>query len=221
MTTLTPSGHFCKKSWTFGTDDGVANTFLNCSSQKSHFAFRGPASGCAGSHSSIDLTSDDDLSSDSTSSPKNGSRIERNVKGVPGLHVVYNCFSEEIEERLFKLSNDIAINPKQPNERKGKSMTLTHDPEMSSNTNSFPAVALPLLSKAKIPTGGYANGFVEIAKDFNKIGATVDLLKTRTDLNPETYADIANNWVKSGATYIGGCCEVGPAHIAELKRRFG
>jgi len=83
------------------------------------------------------------------------------------------------------------------------------------------SVALPLLSKAKIPTGGYANGFVEIAKDFNKIGATVDLLKTRTDLNPENYADIANNWVKSGATYIGGCCEVGPAHIAELKRRFG
>ena len=83
------------------------------------------------------------------------------------------------------------------------------------------SVALSLLSKARIPTGGYANGFVEIAKDFNKIGATVDLLKTRTDLNPETYADIANNWVKSGATYIGGCCEVGPAHIAELKRRFG
>jgi len=88
------------------------------------------------SHSSIDLTSDDDLSSDSTSSPKNGFRIERNVKGVPGFHVVYNCFSEEIEERLFELSNDIAINPKQPNERKGKSMT--HDPEMFSTTNSFP-----------------------------------------------------------------------------------
>lgn len=83
------------------------------------------------------------------------------------------------------------------------------------------SVALPLLNKTKIPTGGYANGFVEIAKDFNKIGATVDLLKARTDLNPETYANIANDWVKSGATYIGGCCEVGPAHIAELKRRFG
>ena len=83
------------------------------------------------------------------------------------------------------------------------------------------SVSLPLLNKAKIPTGGYANGFVEIAKDFNKIGATVDLLKARTDLSPETYANIANDWVKSGATYIGGCCEVGPAHIAELKRRFG
>ena len=83
------------------------------------------------------------------------------------------------------------------------------------------SIALPLLSEANIPTGGYANGFVEIAKNFNKIGATVDLLKARTDLNPEAYANIADDWIKSGATFIGGCCEVGPAHIAELKRRFG
>ena len=83
------------------------------------------------------------------------------------------------------------------------------------------SIALPLLSEANIPTGGYANGFVEIAKNFNKIGATVDLLKARTDLNPEAYANIADDWIKSGASFIGGCCEVGPAHIAELKRRFG
>ena len=83
------------------------------------------------------------------------------------------------------------------------------------------SIALPLLSEANIPTGGYANGFVEIAKNFNKIGATVDLLKARTDLNPEAYANIADDWIKSGATFIGGCCEVGPAHIAELKSRFG
>lgn len=83
------------------------------------------------------------------------------------------------------------------------------------------STALPLLRAAKIPIGGYANGFVEIAKDFNKIGATVDMLKSRSDLNPEEYANFAKDWINSGATLIGGCCEVGPAHIAELKRKFG
>jgi homocysteine S-methyltransferase len=27
-------------------------------------------------------------------------------------------------------------------------------------------------------------------------------------------------WVDAGATIVGGCCEVGPAHIAELARRL-
>ena len=27
-------------------------------------------------------------------------------------------------------------------------------------------------------------------------------------------------WVDEGATIIGGCCEVGPAHIAELEQRL-
>jgi S-methylmethionine-dependent homocysteine/selenocysteine methylase len=47
------------------------------------------------------------------------------------------------------------------------------------------------------------------------------MLKSRSDLNPEEYANFAKDWINSGATLIGGCCEVGPAHIAELKRKFG
>jgi homocysteine S-methyltransferase len=27
-------------------------------------------------------------------------------------------------------------------------------------------------------------------------------------------------WVAQGASIVGGCCEVGPAHIAELARRL-
>ncbi|NNK78147.1 MAG: homocysteine S-methyltransferase family protein [Litoreibacter sp.] len=82
------------------------------------------------------------------------------------------------------------------------------------------AKALPLLAEAGIPTGGYANGFVSIAEEFNTIGATVDVLKVRKDLSPEVYADFAEGWVDSGASIVGGCCEVGPAHIHELARRF-
>lgn len=80
--------------------------------------------------------------------------------------------------------------------------------------------AVPLLVGHGYPVGGYANGFTGISKDFNKIGATVDLLSARKDLGPEAYANFAEGWVAEGATYIGGCCEVGPAHIAELAKRF-
>lgn len=80
--------------------------------------------------------------------------------------------------------------------------------------------AVPLIAGAGPRIGAYANGFTSIADAFDHIGATVDVLEARHDLGPEAYADHAQNWVDAGAELIGGCCEVGPAHIAELKRRF-
>ena len=80
--------------------------------------------------------------------------------------------------------------------------------------------AVPLLASAGIPVGAYANGFAGINKKFDSIGATVDLLETRTDLDPAAYAEFAQQWVASGASIIGGCCEVGPAHIKLLAERF-
>jgi len=70
------------------------------------------------------------------------------------------------------------------------------------------------------PFGAYANGFTEIAQSFVQVGATVQELSARTDLTPEAYADFAEDWAEMGATIIGGCCEVGPAHIAEIVRRL-
>lgn len=66
--------------------------------------------------------------------------------------------------------------------------------------------------------GGYANGFTGI--DALEIGGTVSGLKARKDVTPDLYADHAMGWVAEGATFVGGCCEVGPAHIAELARRL-
>ena len=80
--------------------------------------------------------------------------------------------------------------------------------------------AIPLLTNQGIPVGGYANGFVKITKDFMKKGATVDVLEKRPNLGPEIYADFADSWIKDGASIVGGCCEVGPAHIKELARRI-
>ena len=46
----------------------------------------------------------------------------------------------------------------------------------------------------------------------------MDALSPRRDLGPEAYAGFALGWVDQGATIVGGCCEVGPAHITELAR---
>ncbi len=83
------------------------------------------------------------------------------------------------------------------------------------------SAALGRLKGAPVPTGGYANGFTKIPEEYKKPGSTVSLLTARTDLGPEAYADFAGGWIENGATIIGGCCEVGPAHIRELSDRFG
>ena len=80
--------------------------------------------------------------------------------------------------------------------------------------------AIPLIAGQGVPVGAYANGFTGISDSFDHIGSTVDVLKARTDLGPNQYADFAQGWVDAGATLIGGCCEVGPAHIAAMSRRF-
>ena len=80
--------------------------------------------------------------------------------------------------------------------------------------------ALPLLAEQSVQLGAYANGYVKIESDYLQEGATVDLLQGRKNLTPELYARFAEDWTGQGATIIGGCCEVGPAHIKELAKRF-
>lgn len=78
--------------------------------------------------------------------------------------------------------------------------------------------AMQALAGLDVPFGGYANGFTSV--DALQPGGTVDTLASRADLDPETYAEHALTWVEQGATMVGGCCEVGPAHIAALAKRL-
>ena len=80
--------------------------------------------------------------------------------------------------------------------------------------------AMPILAQLGKAFGGYANGFVEISAGFLEDKPTVDALSARQDLSPEVYAAHAMDWIAEGATMVGGCCEVGPAHIAEMARRL-
>ncbi|MDP2087617.1 MAG: homocysteine S-methyltransferase family protein [Gemmobacter sp.] len=82
------------------------------------------------------------------------------------------------------------------------------------------AAAMAALRGFGLPFGAYANGFTHISEAFKADAPTVDALEHRHDLTPDRYADMAMAWVDSGATLIGGCCEVGPDHIRELARRL-
>lgn len=80
--------------------------------------------------------------------------------------------------------------------------------------------ALVALGGCAVPLGAYANGFTEIVPAFKSNTATVDALSARTDLDPEAYLAHARHWAELGASIIGGCCEVGPAHIQKLAQHF-
>lgn len=82
------------------------------------------------------------------------------------------------------------------------------------------AAGLPILASFGLPFGAYANGFTKISAEFLKAAPTVDALEARKDLGPEDYADFAMGWIGQGATIVGGCCEVSPAHIEALARRI-
>lgn len=78
--------------------------------------------------------------------------------------------------------------------------------------------AMPSLILLGSPVGAYANGFTAV--EALKHGGTVDVLHARHDLGPEAYADFALGWVDAGLDIVGGCCEVGPSHIAALRDRL-
>ncbi len=80
--------------------------------------------------------------------------------------------------------------------------------------------AVGVLTGCSLRVGAYANGFTRINEAFLEPGATVDLLQKRKDLDPEAYAGFAADWVTRGVGIVGGCCEVGPSHIALLAKRF-
>jgi S-methylmethionine-dependent homocysteine/selenocysteine methylase len=65
--------------------------------------------------------------------------------------------------------------------------------------------------------GGYANGFRRVPASWGP-GDPVAALGTREDLGPEAYARHALRWIAAGARLVGGCCEIGPEHIAQLHK---
>ena len=76
-----------------------------------------------------------------------------------------------------------------------------------------------LVSLSNIPVGAYANAFTPIPEKWDFHG-DASIPPSRIDITPQAYADHAANWLAAGARIIGGCCEVGPAHIEQLNQRL-
>ncbi len=74
------------------------------------------------------------------------------------------------------------------------------------------------LSASQIAWGAYANGFTSINP--MQPGGTVDELAARDDLDPDSYCEWAMTAIEHGASIIGGCCEVGPAHITAISSKL-
>ena len=104
-----------------------------------------------------------------------------------------------------------------------KALVEAHNPAAILINCSRPevvAAGLEVVKSFNRPFGAYANGFTHITEGFLEDAPTVDALEERQDLGPTEYADFAMGWVEQGATIVGGCCEVGPAHITELAARL-
>ena len=72
-----------------------------------------------------------------------------------------------------------------------------------------------LRTRTPTPLGVYANRFacVPCGWTLDSQGST---LERRTDLDPEQYAAYAREWRALGAAVVGGCCGIGPGHIAAV-----
>ena len=70
------------------------------------------------------------------------------------------------------------------------------------------------IAAGALQIGVYANAFPPQRPDAD---ANEDLLAIRADLTPTGYLGWARDWVGRGASIVGGCCGIGPEHIAELR----
>ena len=65
------------------------------------------------------------------------------------------------------------------------------------------------------PVGAYANGFTPIPEEWG-VG-DIEALGQR-HFSPEEYGEFVQDWIAQGASIVGGCCEIGPAHIRHIAK---
>jgi S-methylmethionine-dependent homocysteine/selenocysteine methylase len=90
-------------------------------------------------------------------------------------------------------------------------------PEIIEEALIVSSATLAKLGLSDIRLGVYANAFPPQPKDAT---ANDGLDEIRDDLTPEAYLTWADKWRACGASVIGGCCGIGPEHIAKLSEHF-
>ncbi|WP_343712949.1 homocysteine S-methyltransferase family protein [Inquilinus sp.] len=75
------------------------------------------------------------------------------------------------------------------------------------------AAAARVIAGSPARIGVYANAFPPQPEDAT---ANEGLSELRPDLDPDSYLGWIRRWVGLGATLVGGCCGIGPEHIARI-----
>ena len=89
-------------------------------------------------------------------------------------------------------------------------------PEVMGSAISIAAEELQRAKRSeRIALGVYANAFPPQDASAEANSTLHDL---RREMTPECYLGWAAQWVRLGARIVGGCCGIGPEHIAALKR---
>ena len=70
------------------------------------------------------------------------------------------------------------------------------------------------VADGRVAIGGYANRFV--TSHASEVKANAGYAEFRDDLDPAMYGSVVQQWLADGATVVGGCCGMEPAHIAQL-----
>lgn len=78
--------------------------------------------------------------------------------------------------------------------------------------------ALPVLRDATDrPLGVYANAFCDMPLGWRGRDGS-PLPSARTDMGADPYTAMVLSWVEMGVDVVGGCCEIGPNHIARIRQ---
>ena len=88
---------------------------------------------------------------------------------------------------------------------------------LNCNTPEDTIIALEEIINLKpdIKLGAYANTFAPVRE---AVAANEGLNAARDDLIPNCYTSLAKKWIEMDVSIVGGCCGIGPEHIADIHR---
>jgi S-methylmethionine-dependent homocysteine/selenocysteine methylase len=94
------------------------------------------------------------------------------------------------------------------------------------NCSQPEVMAAAVEAAAEVVRGGYSNGRIGVyANAFVPEPASDEpyagISNLREDITPENYLACARTWIERGASIVGGCCGIGPEHIAALRAGLG
>lgn len=145
------------------------------------------------------------------------------------VETVYALLPQDGKDYWVSFTLQDEIKQEQALLRSGENMQQVADFIKQSNAKAVlfnccqPEVILQAINEIKglipesVQIGAYANAF---PPQDESATANDGLDEIRKDLDARAYLAFAKQWQQAGASLVGGCCGIGPEHIAELSQFF-